>query len=47
MSSSETSFDQLTIEGLAEIDPDVAALLEQELARQRHQIELIASENFT
>jgi glycine hydroxymethyltransferase len=33
--------------GLAEIDPDTAALLERELERQRGQIELIASENFT
>jgi glycine hydroxymethyltransferase len=33
--------------GLAENDPTVAALLGQELARQRGQIELIASENFT
>ena len=33
--------------GLAEIDPDIAALLGDELERQRGQIELIASENFT
>jgi glycine hydroxymethyltransferase len=33
--------------GLSEIDPDVAALLGRELERQRGQIELIASENFT
>ena len=33
--------------GLAEIDPDIAALLGEELERQRDQIELIASENFT
>lgn len=33
--------------GLAEVDPEVAALLSRELARQRGQIELIASENFT
>jgi glycine hydroxymethyltransferase len=33
--------------GLIEIDPDVAALLGRELERQRGQIELIASENFT
>jgi glycine hydroxymethyltransferase len=33
--------------GLADVDPDVATLLEQELARQRDEIELIASENFT
>jgi glycine hydroxymethyltransferase len=33
--------------GLAEIDPEIAALLLRELERQRDQIELIASENFT
>ena len=33
--------------GLSEVDPEIAALLEQELDRQRDQIELIASENFT
>jgi glycine hydroxymethyltransferase len=33
--------------GLAEIDPAIAELLGRELERQRNQIELIASENFT
>ena len=33
--------------GLAEIDPEIAELLGRELDRQRGQIELIASENFT
>ena len=33
--------------GLSEIDPEIAALLGRELDRQRDQIELIASENFT
>src|SRR5215510_9317498 len=33
--------------GLAELDPQIAALLGRELERQRNQIELIASENFT
>jgi glycine hydroxymethyltransferase len=33
--------------GLAEVDPAIAELLGQELERQRGQIELIASENFT
>ena len=33
--------------GLAEIDPEIAELLGHELERQRGQIELIASENFT
>jgi len=32
--------------GLGAVDPEVAQLLERELARQRSQIELIASENF-
>jgi glycine hydroxymethyltransferase len=41
------SFDRLRADGLAEIDPDIAALLGAELDRQRGQIELIASENFT
>src|SRR5947209_15144458 len=33
--------------GLAEIDPEIAELLGREADRQRGQIELIASENFT
>jgi glycine hydroxymethyltransferase len=33
--------------GLAESDPEIASLLARELERQRNQIELIASENFT
>ncbi len=33
--------------GLAEVDPEIAALIGRELERQRGQIELIASENFT
>ena len=33
--------------GLAEVDPETAALLGREADRQRGQIELIASENFT
>src|SRR2546423_8137363 len=33
--------------GLADVDPEIAALLGRELERQRGQIELIASENFT
>ncbi|GAB3616323.1 serine hydroxymethyltransferase [Okibacterium endophyticum] len=31
---------------LAEVDPDIAAVLEQELGRQREYLEMIASENF-
>ena len=33
--------------GLAEVDPEIAELIGRELDRQRGQIELIASENFT
>jgi glycine hydroxymethyltransferase len=41
------SLDRLRVAGLAEVDPDIAELLGRELERQRGQIELIASENFT
>jgi glycine hydroxymethyltransferase len=41
------SLEQLRQAGLDEIDPEIAALLGRELERQRGQIELIASENFT
>src|SRR4051812_22148806 len=41
------TLEQLRTAGLAEIDPEIAELLERELERQRGQIELIASENFT
>src|SRR4029077_17720458 len=41
------SLDRLRAAGLDEVDPDIAELLHEELARQRGQIELIASENFT
>ena len=47
MSIAQETFQHLTTAGLAEIDPDIAALLGKELERQRGQIELIASENFT
>jgi glycine hydroxymethyltransferase len=39
--------ERLRTGGLAEVDPDVAALIGREAARQRNQIELIASEIFT
>ncbi len=39
--------DELRAAGLAETDPEIAALIGRELERQRDQIELIASENFT
>src|SRR5579885_1743375 len=47
MAATEATFEQLTHAGLDEIDPDIAALLTKELERERGQIELIASENFT
>ena len=39
--------EHLRTAGLAEVDPEIAELLGRELERQRGQIELIASENFT
>src|SRR5215218_4085030 len=47
MAVAQQSLEQLRAAGLAEVDPDVADLLGRELERQRGQIELIASENFT
>jgi glycine hydroxymethyltransferase len=47
MAVAEQSFQQLTTAGLAQVDPEIARLLAQETERQRGQIELIASENFT
>jgi glycine hydroxymethyltransferase len=44
---SPSSLERLRAAGLAETDPEVADLLGRELERQRGQIELIASENFT
>jgi glycine hydroxymethyltransferase len=41
------TFKHLTTAGLADVDPQIAELLGKELERQRGQIELIASENFT
>jgi glycine hydroxymethyltransferase len=43
----QETFQHLTTAGLAEIDPAIAELIGKELERQRGQIELIASENFT
>jgi len=43
----EQTFESLRAAGLAETDPEIAELLEREADRQRGQIELIASENFT
>src|SRR5215213_6240672 len=47
MAVAHETFQHLTTAGLAEVDPQIAELLAQELERQRGQIELIASENFT
>jgi glycine hydroxymethyltransferase len=47
VSATQETFQHLTTAGLADVDPDIARLLEKELERQRGQIELIASENFT
>ena len=47
MSVTQESLHHLTTAGLSDVDPDIAALLGKELERQRGQIELIASENFT
>jgi glycine hydroxymethyltransferase len=47
MAVAHETLQQLRSAGLAEIDPEIAELLGKELERQRNQIELIASENFT
>jgi glycine hydroxymethyltransferase len=47
MVATALSLEQLRAAALAEVDPDVATLLGRELERQRAEIELIASENFT
>jgi glycine hydroxymethyltransferase len=47
MAVAHETLDQLRTAGLAEIDPEIAELLTKELERERNQIELIASENFT
>ncbi|MGH3114351.1 MAG: serine hydroxymethyltransferase, partial [Gaiellaceae bacterium] len=41
------TLEELRRAGLADVDPDVVELIGRELERQRSQIELIASENFT
>ncbi len=47
MSVAQQTFHHLVTAGLDDVDPDIARLLGKELERQRGQIELIASENFT
>jgi glycine hydroxymethyltransferase len=43
--SPATAADSLFTAPLAESDPEIAAIIDRELGRQRHEIELIASEN--
>ena len=47
MAVAQQTFDELRTAGLNDVDPQIAELLGRELDRQRGQIELIASENFT
>jgi glycine hydroxymethyltransferase len=47
MDATPAAFDDLRRMVLTEADPQIASLLGRELERQRNQIELIASENFT
>jgi len=47
MAIAQETFEHLRTAGLAEVDPEIADLLGRELERERGQIELIASENFT
>jgi glycine hydroxymethyltransferase len=47
MAVAQQTFEHLTSAGLDQLDPEIAQLLGREADRQRNQIELIASENFT
>ena len=47
MAVAQESLRHLRSAGLADVDPEIAELIGRELERQRNQIELIASENFT
>jgi glycine hydroxymethyltransferase len=47
MAATTETVEMLRTAGLAEVDPEIAGLIVRELERQRSQIELIASENFT
>src|SRR5438128_8337512 len=47
MAVAAQSCQQLTTAGLEQVDPEIAELIGRETERQRGQIELIASENFT
>jgi glycine hydroxymethyltransferase len=47
MAVAEQTLQHLRTAGLTDVDPEIAELLGRELERERNQIELIASENFT
>ena len=47
MATTENSIETLRTAGLETVDPEIARLLDAELDRQRDELELIASENFT
>jgi len=47
MAVAQETLQRLRSAGLGEVDPEIADLIGRELDRQRNQIELIASENFT
>ena len=47
MAVAQETLDRLRTAGLSDVDPEMAELIGRELERQRNQIELIASENFT
>jgi len=47
MAAAPPTLEHLRTAGLVDVDPDIAALLGRELERERKEIELIASENFT
>ena len=47
MAVAQETLDYLRTSGLEDVDPEVSELLAREVERQRGQIELIASENFT
>ncbi|MGX5714461.1 serine hydroxymethyltransferase [Arthrobacter sp. MAHUQ-56] len=46
MTTTATSTTDVSNQPLAELDPEIAAVLDQELGRQRGTLEMIASENF-
>jgi glycine hydroxymethyltransferase len=47
MATVPLTLEDLRTAGLADVDPEVAELVRRELERQRDEVELIASENFT